>query len=87
MRHDLAVLLHAADPGTMAGARVKDDERPLFWSMRRPWAGQSAPVHSFTGRGSERPSSTSSTQSSAHSGFAGIVLGAVIAALAQHIEH
>ena len=29
-RHaDLAVLLHAADPGTVAGARIDDDDRRL----------------------------------------------------------
>ena len=26
---DLAVVLHAADPGAMPGARIEDDERPL----------------------------------------------------------
>ena len=26
---DLAVVLHAADPGAMPGARVEDNERPL----------------------------------------------------------
>ena len=40
---DFAVVLHAADAGTMAGARVEDDERTLALVNRRcPQAGRSA---------------------------------------------
>jgi hypothetical protein len=84
---DLAVMLHAADPGAVAGARIEHDERPLArrdgGPLRRHNAHQPV-IH----RPRERPAIQHElgVESQHIRDFAGIVLEIVVAPLAQHVQ-
>ena len=83
---DLAVMLHAADARAMPGARVEDDKRPLVRVDRCPWAERSAPTRNSPAAACPAVEHQLGIKAQHVRRRAGIVLDAIVAALAQHIQ-
>ena len=83
---DFAVVLHAANTGTVTGARIEDDERPLA-RINGGLLGRDDARQSVIHRPRERPAIEHELGSKAQDvrRFAGIVLDIVVAALPEHI--
>ena len=87
-RHpDLAVVLHTADPGTVPGARVENDERPLV-RVDRGAFGRDDPHQPVIHRARQRAAIEQEFGVKAQDmrRFPGIVLDAIVATLAQYIQ-
>jgi hypothetical protein len=84
---NLAVVLHAADPGAMPGAWVKDNERPLARADRGAF-GRNDPHQTIIHRPRQRAPIEHQLGIKAQDvrRRANIVLEAIVTALAQHIQ-